>query len=552
MRVSKNIHWFIYGLFVLACARQSSPTGGPKDTIPPSLISTIPPNESTNFNGTEIELLFNEMVQLDNPREELIINPSVGKDYKIEARKNSIIISKLETLQDSTTYTFNFRESVKDVTERNPTEGLRLALSTGAYIDSLSVKGTVVKQITQEPQKEITVTLTEYSDTFSLFQHSSTYFTQTNDKGEFLLENLKPGLYWLNAIDDRNKNLIADSKSEAYGFVADSILLDGNKEGFQIGTVNLDARDLKLTSARPYNTYFNIKLSKNARSIHISATDSSDLYYAFGTDRANIQVYNALTNRDSIAIRITATDSINNKIDTTLYAKFSEREIQPEKFTAEQTKTSWVLDEEQISTTIKFSKPLKEINFDSTYLIMDSATRIPFTQELVNYDEPNRELTLKNKVAKSTWLARQEQATANETPVAPAIIYLGKAAFISVENDSSTRLTQSIMPEKAEDLGIIIAETSPMPETQIIELLDKQGNIIRRETGKKIVTFSNLKPGEYQLRSVIDRNNNNQWDPGNYLTKTEPERITYYRNDEGTKVIKLNANWELGPLLITY
>ena len=554
MKLGKNLHWLIYGLFLFAfaCARQSSPTGGPKDTIPPTLISTVPPDESTNFAGTSIELLFNEMVQVDNPREQLIINPSIGKDYKIEARKNSIILSRLENLEDSTTYTFNFRESVKDVTERNPARNLRLAISTGSYIDSLSIKGTVVRQISQEPQKGITVTLAQYTDTFNLFKHPSTYFTETNEKGEFTLANLKPGIYWLNAIHDTNKNLIADSKNEAYGFVADSILLDGNKEGFHFGIVKLDARALKLTSARPYNTYFNIKLSKNTSNVTLTTTDSTQLYYTYGADRANVQLYNTLTNADSIQLRLIATDSIANKIDTTFYAKFTDREVEPEQFTAQQTATTWKLDEEEISTTIKFSKPLKEINFDSAYVQLDSATRRFFQPALVEYNELERELQLTLKIPKQDWIKIEEAATANETQVEPATIYLGTASFISIENDSSTRITQSIKPQKPDGLGIIIAETTPMQASQIIELLDKSGKVVNRAVGKTSATFANLEPGEYMLRSIIDKNKNGQWDPGNYLTRQEPEQIIYYINETDTKTIKLNANWELGPLLITY
>jgi hypothetical protein len=79
MHLSKHLHWLIVPLFFLSCARQSSPTGGPKDTIPPKLVNAIPRNESTNFKGQQIELEFSEMIIANNPKEQLIITPTIGK-----------------------------------------------------------------------------------------------------------------------------------------------------------------------------------------------------------------------------------------------------------------------------------------------------------------------------------------------------------------------------------------------------------------------------------------------------------------------------------------
>lgn len=90
MSLNKNLHWFVYIIFLISCARQSSPTGGPKDTIAPVLIRAIPRNESVNFNAKEIELIFSEDVILNSPKEQLIVTPTIGKDYKIVARKNAV------------------------------------------------------------------------------------------------------------------------------------------------------------------------------------------------------------------------------------------------------------------------------------------------------------------------------------------------------------------------------------------------------------------------------------------------------------------------------
>ena len=47
-------------LMNLNCANQRGPTGGPKDTIPPTLTASIPFNEALNFDDDWIELSFDD------------------------------------------------------------------------------------------------------------------------------------------------------------------------------------------------------------------------------------------------------------------------------------------------------------------------------------------------------------------------------------------------------------------------------------------------------------------------------------------------------------
>jgi hypothetical protein len=258
----KNLHWFIYLIFILGCARQTTPTGGPKDSIPPRLVSSIPQHEQTNFAGKTVTMTFSETVILNNPREELIVTPALTKDVDIKAKKNQVELTFQEELQPNTTYSLNFRETVQDITEKNPAMMLKLAFSTGDYIDSLSIEGNVYDNLTAKETKDATVCLYE-RDTFDIFKHRPTYFTKTDDKGNFKIENLKSGTYFIYAMIDKNKNLVVDSKTEAYGFQTDPLILTEATKGISLPLVRLDSRLLKLTNTRPYGTYFNIRTTKN-------------------------------------------------------------------------------------------------------------------------------------------------------------------------------------------------------------------------------------------------------------------------------------------------
>src|SRR5689334_6781977 len=151
------------------CAKQTAPTGGPKDAIPPQLVRSNPEKKGVNFKGNKIELTFDELVQLNNPREQLIITPSIGKKFEATAKKNKVTLELNSSLQENTTYNINFRESIQDLTEKNPAK-IKLAFSTGSYIDSLSVTGFATDVLTDLRVKNYTVALVQASDTFNIFK----------------------------------------------------------------------------------------------------------------------------------------------------------------------------------------------------------------------------------------------------------------------------------------------------------------------------------------------------------------------------------------------
>ena len=87
----KKYFYYLYLLFTSACASVAMPTGGPKDETPPELISSIPANNEKNFKGSTIELEFNEDIKLKDPKEEILITPSLGKETKFIAKKKKVV-----------------------------------------------------------------------------------------------------------------------------------------------------------------------------------------------------------------------------------------------------------------------------------------------------------------------------------------------------------------------------------------------------------------------------------------------------------------------------
>src|SRR5690554_4638979 len=161
---------FIAGFISLlhfSCANEVHPTGGPRDTIPPYLIHSIPETQSLNYTKNIIFLEFNEFIKADKLNSQLLITPTVASKYKVKVgpKKIQIKFEDDRPFLENTTYTFNFQNSIKDLTEGNIWENPKIVFSTGNYIDSLYIKGRVVELMTAKPAKKYIVSIYSHSDT---------------------------------------------------------------------------------------------------------------------------------------------------------------------------------------------------------------------------------------------------------------------------------------------------------------------------------------------------------------------------------------------------
>lgn len=550
---------FLVTLMLHSCAKQTVPTGGPKDTIPPEMISVFPSKNTVNFTGNKIEMTFNEFVNLDNPKEQILITPDVGKKFDIVAKKKKVELTFEEKLKDSVTYSVNFREAVKDITEKNPAENLKIAFSTGTYIDSLSIKGIIRDPLQNKEIKNATVAIYD-KDTFNIFAHAPSYISRSNEKGVFILENLKPGKYYVYAFNDANRNLVVDSRTEAYAFDTTAINLKRNSDAGVLNFIRLDSRPIKLTSARPYNTYFNIKFSKPLDQYRLTSTEVDTLSSILGEDLSSIKVYKTF-DHDSLAVRVMAIDSLSQRIDTTVFVKFSERKSTPESFQLSSENWRLLSDKNNLEGTLIYNKPIASVNFDSITFTIDSANVVSFgPSDLTWLPKTNRILlskTLGKKLPDTQ--VRPDRNDGDGPPTrgkqsGPSgnQIKIGAAAFISVESDSSQTIQETLKPLGLEETGVIRVNVQTNYDNFVVELLDKSFKVVRRIRNISAISFEDLPPADYQLRLIIDSDKDGRWSPGNALRKQQTESIRYYLNEKKSTIISLKANWEIGPLLISY
>jgi len=265
-------------------------------------------------------------------------------------------------------------------------------------------------------------------------------------------------------------------------------------------------------------------------------------------------------NKDSVSIHFTGKDSIDNKIDTTLYAKFIQRDVRSEKFDVSVNNFNVIGSKGLIQGELQFSKPLLALNFDSIFFQIDSLQKISFTNDNIRWDSLRNQLFI-TKTFDKALLPKENSETKKKVPFRTAgkqktkqstnnQFYLGNAAFVSIELDSSKNIVNNYTPSKLEDTSILLIEVQTKAPHFFVQLLTKDYKIMASRTNTKRFNFEDLKPGDYQIRLIIDENNDGKWNPGNFYKNQEPEAVIFYRNEKDVKLINLKANWELGPLLI--
>ena len=212
-------------LITLKCAKRVSPTGGPKDSLPPRLINASPKLNTTFFDKEGFTLTFDEYVSLKDVSKQLIISPPLNpSQYKVSpttGASKKITLELKDSLMKNTTYTFNFGESIIDFNESNPTSYLTYTLSTGETIDSLYVRGNILDAFEKETEPFISLQLypvdSIYNDS-TIYTRKPLYVTSTLDTTIYKFQNLRVGKYALIALEDKAGNYFFDQNMDKIGF----------------------------------------------------------------------------------------------------------------------------------------------------------------------------------------------------------------------------------------------------------------------------------------------------------------------------------------------
>ena len=380
------------------------------------------------------------------------------------------------------------------------------------------------------------------------------YLQKTNKEGQYHFRNLKVGNYFVYATNDLNKNLKTDPRNEAFGFLKDTILLKETKDSLNLSILNINTSPIKINSSRPAGPYYEITLNKpiiNYTLNPIEVTDNQIFSNKIDNSK-KVRVYNTFPLKDSLAVAFSASDSIGQQLQDTLYIRFEESRRAKEEFTLSLTPKSGAPIQESFKATVNFNKPVKRINYDSLYFQYDSLTIVRPDESAFTWNERRDELTIKTQLnanqARKKVETTEEKPTENAAPAGPpsVTLYMGKTAFISVENDSSAMNQAKYTFADPKNFGTI-SGTVKIPEQDFILQLLQAGNygVAQEVKNQKDFTFRYVQPGEYLLRVLIDENGNGKWEPGNVNKRVEPEPVLIQKEK-----ITLKPNWEITNIVI--
>lgn len=540
MKLYKYILNIFIILLLISCAKQSTPMGGPKDEDPPKLLSINPQNESLNIKPKTIELEFDEYIKVENPNKQIIITPRIKKEeMEVTAIKNRVVLKLNQDLEDSTTYVFNFQKTIKDITENNVPENLRLVFSTGPTIDSLSLSGNVSYIFPQRTNimKDVLIGLYTLEDTTDILSAPPYYIGQADTVGNFKITNIKAGEFLAYAWHDSNNSLKAEEKLEAYGFLGDTISITEDIAGAQFYISKADLSEFKINRAAVVGSNFDIVLSKFPVDISIKHEDLNEKLF-FRKNEKIIRFYHSELQKDSTAVQLTLTDSVGFKIDTLIYTKFEESDKTKEKLEPSiEGPRNFV---KSLTMDIKFNKPIKTINYDSLIFKYDTASIIQIDRRHTFFkDSVNRTLL--------TIALQIPDSITNET----FNFYASDSTFTDIEGlYNEKKLEASYKKQKpdalAEEIKVKV-NTTELPI--IIQIMNKKDEVIAEKylVESNQAVFKDIEPGVYYIRAIIDRNKNQRWDTSNMLQKRQAEPIYYLENpnDNNSRDTTIRAGWVL-------
>ena len=561
-------------IFSHSCANTTTPpSGGPKDTIPPVITEISPALGEVNVptHGTKLEIKFNEYVTVKDPKS-LFLSPPLEKSPKYKLKGKGVVITFESDLDSNKTYTLDLTNAIGDNNEGNMFPGFTLVFSTGDHIDSMMVTGIVQDCNTLQPIKGATVMLYKDHADSALFLHRPDAAVKTDDWGFFSLRNIQDTVYRMYAIWDENNNNIYEAETEKVAFI-DTLIKPVTVVNDSIPELQkYDMKDTVHCLAR--NTEFELNLFREKPrrqmivnkervgertayitfmapyaqidSIWIEGVSDDKLITQFNIiqDSLEIWVNDPKPQPDTmkINVRYMKTDSLGmlNSFTEKVYltmpkgskttGKSSTRDIKKEDTTAVFTLTAAPETVEQYGFVVEFKYPLVESAFDSLqFRYLNPRQQESYDKFTVEQDSLNlRKYTIRPAVA-----------------LQPGYEYFLKVPHRKFKdingfyNDSTEVKVTLPSDDKLSSMSLVLSNVT---NKYIIDLLnEKRDKVLRSYIIDKDETlaFPYLKAGKYSIRITEDLNRNGIVDTGSLLDHKQPEKVRFYKLEDGTFLIDI-------------
>ncbi|WP_246034846.1 Ig-like domain-containing protein [Polaribacter aestuariivivens] len=527
MKYYQNFILLLVVVFLMnSCAKTGRPDGGPKDEEAPLFITSDPPYESTNFNKKEIKLDFNEYIKLKDLNKQLVVSPPLKNPLLVTPQGTAskfLKIKILDTLQPNTTYIFNFGNAIEDNNENNTLEGFKYVFSTGSYIDSLTTSGKLQNAFSTEKPKTTNILLYKIDSTYTdslVYKQKPNYVTSALDTTVFKFTNLKEGNYRLIALEENISDYIFNPKLDKIGFLKDTISLP--RDSILLKPILLfkeiqkyEFRRGKEISKGKIQFGFEGKTKNLKINLLSKVPDTFKSISRFEKDKDTLNYWFTPIDADSLNFTVT-----NDIFIDTLTVRLSKKKLDSLSINFPSDRVLNFRD----TLFINSNNPITAIDTSKISLIDTDTLNIPFT---------TFKSTKENKIG---ILFDKKQKSAYNLKLLPK-------AIVDIYETSTDTLKYSFRTKELEDYGkITLSVVNSKNENLIIDLIStkEKNKIVERRYIKSSenLVFDLLEPKTYVFRAIIDTNKNNIWDTGNYLKKSQPEKIIYFET-----TIELRANY---------
>lgn len=516
-------------VLIISCARQGSPSGGPKDETPPKFMGSLPDTLSLNVptDLKEIEINFDEYIILKDHSQQIVVSPPLGSGtvyMPVGTARKSINIKLDKPLEENTTYNINFGTSIQDNNEGNKLPYFQYVFSTGDYLDSLEIAGKASVLSEKKLSDKLLVALfrvdSAYNDSLIL-REKPFYVARLDSTGMFKLNYLRPGKYQMVAFDDVVQNMQFDLGEEKFGFVETPIDLTENQSVDIQLFDQIPAYKAGKAEQKGYG-HLVFKFAGQPENVEVAPIDfdfsSSKISYKSKSDSLNFWFKPAVDSIEEKSKRIKFLVKHENKTDTisTVYSNslkhnLSIKEVNKGKYTPSK------------KVKIAANYPIEKI--DSSYISVRKDTiDLPF--RIISDPKNENAFELDFKI---------ELASAYEVNIFPNAI----TDFFEETNDS---IKISFQTKTRNDYGNLRLNLDNRPDKPFwIQLLNNKDEVLEEiYTTQSSFDFNHLTPGEYYFKILIDENENEHWDTGDFFSKKQPEKALVY-----PAVLNVRAMWDL-------
>ena len=586
MKIVDKIPYFIVAGFawiviISSCANQGMPTGGPKDTIPPVLVGTHPKYKALNYIGNEVRLTFDEFIVPDQISEILVVSPPLEKRTTILTKSKTLIIRFNEDLQDSVSYSLDFKHSIVDNNERNAYDNLRFVFSTCDWLDTLRVAGKVINGFNLEPVENALVLLHKNLHDSAVYTLRPDYIARTDKEGLFYFDNLAEGSYHIFSLNDENTNLKYDEGLEEIAF-HDSMLVPS---AFFVASPDTMASGVDSLLIEGHVQFlpepvFLRQFTEKIFEQYVKTTKRNSRYqctFVFNesvADTFNIQLIDTVVPNWFVLEPNVKYDSLTLWIaDTTLAAKenilmelsyfqldtleqlFVQKDTVEMQFAEKQEdsrrtrRSRSEKDEdappqvEQFNWTTNVSTSAFDLNSEILLTSPYPVKALDTTAFVLYLAEDTLKQPLPVQFEKDTSQWRTYRISYKWESETSYTLEVDSAACENIYGITSKALKSTFKTRSEDFYGTINLALTGVKGKLLIQLLensDKEGLVQEKSIqSDETVVFQYLAPEKYRMKLVFDDNGNGKWDSGSYQDQTQPERVAYIN-----EVIKVRSNWD--------